>query len=583
MKKVTRYPWLVTLIVASIVADVDDALAYDLVYANYMAGNAYSASSSGVLNRTQEVALSFTVPATPAINYKLAQVEVTLTLQSGPTETDVMLRVWESNGLGTGGPTTILEETCVSGQMSLNIPTLVIGTFSQNSNLLAGSTYFIEVSQASPCVSGPQVLAWWTNDADVFGEEASRAFGSVGPWTTVSPNRQNVFRILGTPTPTPCPKPSYTAYATLGPAGANNANLHPEVFCSPNVLQNYCEATINIPAFTTSAQICQTIANGINTITLSDCFIVNGTSVRLFQASCSGNIVRVTNSKCPCPGSAYVCFDPAGITQFAKFGSYEHLAVGVTLNLRFSGTASGVAEDTGYNNSVHVVHQVREMKDSTPQIYDVELPLTAGMTDVQVAAATVAMLHSIGDGSATADGPMLRFIPKSETYDIAFRVNDSGLRWFMSPFDDVNPFEFFFGDPIMDIMPGKCPNRLREHGLGFLNVSLVSGEDFDACDVNLESLLLVNATDPACGGAVAPRANPRAMCRDRATPFLGELCDCHKRRKDGLDDMDMRFKLSEVRDALCLNELPAGTNITLCLTGEMNDGTPINPCDCVIK
>ncbi len=134
----------------------------------------------------------------------------------------------------------------------------------------------------------------------------------------------------------------------------------------------------------------------------------------------------------------------------------------------------------------------------------------------------------------------------------------------------------------MDIMPGKCPNRLREHGLGFLNVSLVSGEDFDACDVILESLLLVNATDPACGGAVAPRANPRAKCRDRATPFLGELCDCHNRRKDGLNDLDMKFKNSELRAALCLGDLPAGTVQTLCLTGTTGNGTPINACDCII-
>ncbi len=135
----------------------------------------------------------------------------------------------------------------------------------------------------------------------------------------------------------------------------------------------------------------------------------------------------------------------------------------------------------------------------------------------------------------------------------------------------------------LDIIPGKCPNRLREHGLGFLKVSLVSsdipGEEFDACDVDVATLLLVN-DDPACGGAVAPRS--REVCRDRATPFLGDLCNCHARRKDGLPDLDMKFKLSELRDALCLN-LPAGTISTLCLTGFTTGGTPIRACECVIS
>ncbi len=97
--------------------------------------------------------------------------------------------------------------------------------------------------------------------------------------------------------------------------------------------------------------------------------------------------------------------------------------------------------------------------------------------------------------------------------------------------------------------------------------------------MDVDSLMLRNPAGN-CPGAVAPRS--RSVCRDRATPFLGELCDCHNRRKDGLDDLDMKFKNSELRAALCLGNLPAGTVQTLCLTGLTNAGTPINACDCVI-
>jgi len=148
----------------------------------------------------------------------------------------------------------------------------------------------------------------------------------------------------------------------------------------------------------------------------------------------------------------------------------------------------------------------------------------------------------------------------------------------------------------LDIIPGKFPNRLRQHGLGFLKVALVSAdadpdlgtEAFDACDVDIDSLVLVNANAdpdlPPCDGFVAPRSNPRPMCKDRATPFTGELCDGWSRRKDGLPDLDMKFKLSELRTALCLDLLPAGTEVTLCLEGVTNDDPPrpIDVCDCVI-
>ena len=35
-----------------------------------------------------------------------------------------------------------------------------------------------------------------------------------------------------------------------------------------------------------------------------------------------------------------------------------------------------------------------------------------------------------------------------------------------------------------------------------------------------------------------------------ATPFLGELCDCHELTGDGIMDLSMKFKSADVVDAL---------------------------------
>ena len=113
-------------------------------------------------------------------------------------------------------------------------------------------------------------------------------------------------------------------------------------------------------------------------------------------------------------------------------------------------------------------------------------------------------------------------------------------------------------------------------------ISLLGTADLDASDVDINTLLLSNADDADCGGAVAPRMIPRPHVRDRATPFLGELCDCHSRRKDGVPDLDMKFKLSEIVNALCLDSLPAGTVVRLELSGSTLDGQPILASDCVI-
>ncbi len=71
------------------------------------------------------------------------------------------------------------------------------------------------------------------------------------------------------------------------------------------------------------------------------------------------------------------------------------------------------------------------------------------------------------------------------------------------------------------------------------------------------------------------------MFEDVATPFNGELCDCHELTGDGIDDLSMKFKSQEVVAALELNDLPPGAPVELCVGGELLDGTEFEACDCI--
>ena len=83
------------------------------------------------------------------------------------------------------------------------------------------------------------------------------------------------------------------------------------------------------------------------------------------------------------------------------------------------------------------------------------------------------------------------------------------------------------------------------------------------------------------GGTASPVSNPAPRCKDRATPFLGELCGCHSDRKDGIDDLDMKFKVADVVNNLGLADMPAGVSVELELTALTNDGQTVKAGDCV--
>ena len=135
----------------------------------------------------------------------------------------------------------------------------------------------------------------------------------------------------------------------------------------------------------------------------------------------------------------------------------------------------------------------------------------------------------------------------------------------------------------LDIKPGSCPNSFNRNSNGVLPVALVGTDDFDVTTVDLGSILLVRKD--GVGGSIAPHEGPpgpHSVFEDVATPFEGdEQCDCAELEGDGFLDLSLKFKSSDLVEALDLDDLKAGELVSLTLKGNLLDGTPFEADDCI--
>lgn len=132
----------------------------------------------------------------------------------------------------------------------------------------------------------------------------------------------------------------------------------------------------------------------------------------------------------------------------------------------------------------------------------------------------------------------------------------------------------------VDIKPGSCPNPLNLKSKGVLPVAVLGTADFDVTTIDPETVRLALAV-----GEGEPYVSPlRWSIEDVATPFEGELCECHDLNGDGYLDLSLKFDTQELVITLDL-EAYAGETIPLILIGnlfgENGDGLPIIGSDCI--
>ena len=125
----------------------------------------------------------------------------------------------------------------------------------------------------------------------------------------------------------------------------------------------------------------------------------------------------------------------------------------------------------------------------------------------------------------------------------------------------------------VDIKPESCPNPLNVKGKGVLSVAILGTADFDVTQVDPATVILEG---------VYPL---RWDWEDVATPdepFVDkeDCMDCTTDGSDGILDLTLKFDVQEVIAAL--GDVEDEECLTLTLTGELFDGTPIVGEDVVL-
>ncbi|UCC30878.1 MAG: FG-GAP repeat protein [Phycisphaerales bacterium] len=135
---------------------------------------------------------------------------------------------------------------------------------------------------------------------------------------------------------------------------------------------------------------------------------------------------------------------------------------------------------------------------------------------------------------------------------------------------------------MLDVRPRSCPNRVNPTSSGMVQMAITGSELLDVREIDIDSLMLTRAD--GVGGSVAPLTGPPGPgvhVRDVATPFTGELCDCHDLAGDGIDDLVLKFSTREMVEVLELDSQGGAVELALTITGSLLDGAEFSASDCI--
>ena len=116
----------------------------------------------------------------------------------------------------------------------------------------------------------------------------------------------------------------------------------------------------------------------------------------------------------------------------------------------------------------------------------------------------------------------------------------------------------------VDIKPGSCPNPLNVKSKGVLPAAILGTSGFNITNIDISSIKFEG---------VAPI---RSSIEDVNTP-ANSPDDCSSDGPDGFVDLCLKFDTQEIVSAI--GSVEDGQEIALTLTGNLNDGTPIEGMD----
>ena len=136
--------------------------------------------------------------------------------------------------------------------------------------------------------------------------------------------------------------------------------------------------------------------------------------------------------------------------------------------------------------------------------------------------------------------------------------------------------------PVLDIMPGRCPNTLQRRS-PFLRLALAGWKTFDPDDVDLDSLWLARADGVGSGVRPLLRVALEPTTTDVAADFDRAPCECSPTRGDGIADLELYVSTAKLLRAVEDDASISGlANVELTLHGALTDGTCFSATDCLL-
>ncbi len=134
----------------------------------------------------------------------------------------------------------------------------------------------------------------------------------------------------------------------------------------------------------------------------------------------------------------------------------------------------------------------------------------------------------------------------------------------------------------VDIRPGSCPNPFSARSRGVVPIAIVGSGAFDVKQIQTGALRLSRAD--GAGGSIKPVTGPRrirASIEDVVAPFDAGPCGCRELPADGIDDLVVKFRASELAGLLEPGDRHDDSKPMLTLRGALNDGTYFEGSDCL--